>query len=81
MSLRSGILALAALAGSAFAGAADAATVHPTFVVAPRLLTPDTPRFQHFGTELPRCRKDKRPKKTATTGPGGEGRAACRHSD
>jgi hypothetical protein len=81
MSLRAGFLALAAFAGSAFAGAAEAATVHPTFVVAPRLLTPDTPRFQHFGTELPRCRKDKRPKKTTAADPDSEGRAACRRSD
>lgn len=79
MRLVTGLTAVAALAAAVSAGAAEAAIVRPTFMVAPRVLTPDTPRFQSFGTELPPCRKEKRQKKATVTLD--DERSPCRRVD
>ncbi len=50
----------AVMLAAALVSPASAATVHPTFMMMPRVLTPDLPRFQHLGTDRTACVKEKR---------------------
>jgi hypothetical protein len=69
-----GVLALAAAAQLAPAHAQAART---PVVVTPRILTPDTPRFQHLGTDQAFCIKvKKKTNKRAKAWP--EERELCR---
>lgn len=80
MRLIFGFFAAIVVLGALAADCAQAAVVvRPNFVVVPRVLTPDTPRFQSFGSELPPCRKEKRQKKTTVTLD--DDRSPCRRID
>jgi hypothetical protein len=78
--ISAGLLAVTMLFGVTCADFAKAAAVTPTFMAGPRLLTPDMPRFQRFGSELPPCRKAKRHKRRAAVAQG-DNPSPCRRID
>jgi hypothetical protein len=66
------------LALTAVAQAAPAYAQARTTIVTPRILTPDTPRFQHLGNDPALCIKVKKKKTAKRTQVAWEEREFCR---